>query len=371
MKKFLESDATDFIFLDSDISWEPWSLSQLLKHDADIVAGGYPFKNNCGTFPIFLKYGHDGRPMIDPETGLLDVHYAPTGFMRIKRSVFERFMDYYSDHLVEEWRDNKKEDEFFMFFDTNHDRVHKRFLGEDVNFCYKWAAMGGKIFVEPDIDLIHWGHFGWAGNFRQWLDANSPKVTPQQVIATFPSDEHPYPGNDIYGWMSLKELRWLYDRAGEMDSILEIGTFNGRSTHAIASGGHGTIHCVDKWESMHEVYGFEEDTFERADQRCADFLDRMSLMTGVPSRLSVYRESSIAASNRFESGMLDMVFIDGDHTTESVIQDVLAWLPKTKKLICGHDYSDAWHEVKRAVNGIFGDKVKVCDTIWYVKLGDT
>lgn len=399
IKQFLESDATDLIFLDADISWEPWSLSQLLKHDAEIVAGAYRFKGNIEGYPVYLKKDKDDLICIDAKTGLLDVHYAPTGFMRIHRGVFERYQVKFNDRLpIEEWRDGVKCNDYLNFFDCRHDVEAKRWFGEDVNFCYLVPAIGCKVLVEPDINITHWGICGWSGNYKQFLNLpdlrpqedkviletmlTKPKtdleiaaekgIEPQRIIGLFPSEDHPYPGNDIYGWMSLTELRWLYDRAGKFDSILEIGSYNGRSSHALAAGSmenQAKLHFVDSWESMSHVYGFENDTLEKAEGRYVGFLQMLTKIPGVDSRTSVYRETSIEASKRFENESVDMIFIDGDHTTESVIQDVLHWLPKARKLICGHDYSDTWHEVKRAINGIFGaDKVKVIDTIWYIEL---
>ncbi|MBU4356393.1 MAG: class I SAM-dependent methyltransferase, partial [Proteobacteria bacterium] len=57
-----------------------------------------------------------------------------------------------------------------------------------------------------------------------------------------------YPGNDIKGWMSQKELQWLYEQARNMDSIVEIGCWHGRSTHAFLSGCRGTVYAVDHWQ---------------------------------------------------------------------------------------------------------------------------
>ena len=141
VQQFLASEATDLIFLDADISWEPWSLTQLLKHDVGIVAGVYPFKNDIENYPVFLK-----ESRVDKD-GLINVHYAPTGFMRIKREVFEKFEAHYHNILIEEWRDGKKQDEYLNFFDCRYDTENKRWYGEDVNFCYLLSPTGNDIFV--------------------------------------------------------------------------------------------------------------------------------------------------------------------------------------------------------------------------------
>jgi hypothetical protein len=82
--------------------------------------------------------------------------------------------------------------------------------------------------------------------------------------------------------------------------------------------------------------------------------------------LNVIRNISTEASKEVESA--DMVFIDGDHSYESVKEDILTWLPKTKKMICGHDYSMTYPGVIQAADEIFGDRIKQIDAIWYVEL---
>ncbi len=46
------------------------------------------------------------------------------------------------------------------------------------------------------------------------------------------------------------------------------------------------------------------------------------------------------AAERFRDGVLDAVYIDGDHDEKNVRADVAAWRPKLKPggLLMGHDY---------------------------------
>jgi len=60
-----------------------------------------------------------------------------------------------------------------------------------------------------------------------------------------------------------------------------------------------------------------------------------------------------------------MVFIDAGHTHDEVVADIRAWKNKAKVLLCGHDYSDVWKDVKRAVDEEIGELDGVADTIWY------
>jgi hypothetical protein len=63
-------------------------------------------------------------------------------------------------------------------------------------------------------------------------------------------------------------------------------------------------------------------------------------------------------------GLNDMVFIDAGHTYEEVKSDIEVWQPVANKVICGHDYCDAWPGVVKAVDEAFGKPDKVVGTIW-------
>lgn len=82
------------------------------------------------------------------------------------------------------------------------------------------------------------------------------------------------------------------------------------------------------------------------------------------------RLPSVEASELFADKSVDFVFIDGDHTTEAVVSDIRAWLPKMKKnsIISGHDYD---HDtVKAAVDKEFqGKYISIMETSWIVTLG--
>jgi hypothetical protein len=164
----------------------------------------------------------------------------------------------------------------------------------------------------------------------------------------------------IWGWMSPAELEWLRATAAEMRSVAEVGVLRGRSAFALLTGCPGPVYCLDPWSDPgdHAYRGFMES--------CGHF----------PNLFAV-RGLSPAAASRVPK--VDMVFIDADHAYESVRADIEVWLPKTRKLICGHDYSDpadytpesgGYEGVKRAVDEAFGDRVRLAPgtSIWTVAL---
>ena len=74
-------------------------------------------------------------------------------------------------------------------------------------------------------------------------------------------------------------------------------------------------------------------------------------------------------ADHFEDGSVDFVFIDADHTYESVVKDINAWLPKVKKggMISGHDYLNPCG-VKQAVDELIGKVTITKGGVWYKKV---
>lgn len=175
-----------------------------------------------------------------------------------------------------------------------------------------------------------------------------------------PTPEEDFPGSHIWGWLSNVEAWWLHDTAATMGSVVEIGSLHGRSSFALLTGCKGPVLCVDPWN---DEGGHCYPSFIRS---CGHFKNL------APMQMYSVEAAAIVASSLNPN--VDMTFIDADHEYESVKQDIAAWLPLTRKLICGHDYwpgPDAgFPGVAQAVDELFGERVNVGEgtSIWWVEL---
>jgi len=140
--------------------------------------------------------------------------------------------------------------------------------------------------------------------------------------------------------------------------VVEVGAWHGRSTRALANV-KGVVYAVDHWKgSVGEARfdGIDPDAeFATFKKRTADL-----------ENLRIIRMDSVSAAKRF-SKQVDMVFIDASHDEVSFRADVEAWLPKTRKILCGHDYCDMWPDVKKVVDELLGP-VEVVGSIWIKRL---
>ena len=68
--------------------------------------------------------------------------------------------------------------------------------------------------------------------------------------------------------------------------------------------------------------------------------------------IKLIQDYSYNVVENFKDGYFDFIYIDGNHTYESVKQDIKLYLPKCKTIIGGHDYrTTGWEiEVVKAIH---------------------
>jgi hypothetical protein len=151
--KFLSGDCTHLMFVDADIQFNPKDIVKLINHDKDIVGGIYPQK----TLPpkMVVNTLNNGEQQGD----LIEVGTLGTGFMMIKRSVFEKMIEAgatpYVDAIGLSTQENANQYDFFQCTIDSQGR----YLTEDWSFCRRWRQLGGKIWADKTIGLTHVGYF--------------------------------------------------------------------------------------------------------------------------------------------------------------------------------------------------------------------
>jgi hypothetical protein len=183
---------------------------------------------------------------------------------------------------------------------------------------------------------------------------------------------HTYKETEIEGWFLIEELQWLYDVSSKMESVVEIGCWKGRSTHAILSGCKGKVYIIDNFLGNKDQIGDIDNPGPHYEASVRDISIDFLKNCGHFKNLNLMKMDSAEAVKYFKPKSIDMVFIDGDHSREAIKQDIDMWTPIAKKIICGHDYGSNYNEgdVKEIVDEIFKDKVILRKdiTIWSVDL---
>jgi len=163
--KFLSNkESTHLMFIDADIGWEPWHLLVLLNRDVDVIGGLYPMK----TMPIkWVVNGFEGAE--EGPDGFQEVSKAGTGFLLIKKGVFEQMN---SHPAVKQYKNDIGLDPVYdQYLKTYFDTAvrQNRYYSEDWTFCENWRDMGGKIYMDKRILLRHSGSYVFCMENQQYL----------------------------------------------------------------------------------------------------------------------------------------------------------------------------------------------------------
>lgn len=191
-----DKDATHFLFIDNDITWDPIDILKLLIADKELVGGIYPLKNydwsrlvkdpqnpynsNVVQSLINKKNQSQFSKMVSDEemiqhnllryninylgqyleitNNIAKVKHLATGFMMIRRKLLASMMQAFpSTKYTDDVNFLRPEENAMAYalFDCGVEDGH--YYSEDWLFCDRWSKMGGDIFIDVSINLTHTG----------------------------------------------------------------------------------------------------------------------------------------------------------------------------------------------------------------------
>jgi hypothetical protein len=177
---FLEKGMDYLMFIDADISFDGKAVAQLMAADRDITCGIYPKKEvdwkqvgkaaklgkeNLQDYGGAFVFNMAGQMQESDPDGVIEVRHGGTGFMLIKRRVFEDLIPHVPTYRVSTHKENGEyiKPLTHEFFATSIDDTGA-LLSEDYHFCDLWRKHGGKIYANPFIKLEHVGTYVYGGD---------------------------------------------------------------------------------------------------------------------------------------------------------------------------------------------------------------
>lgn len=138
------TDVTHILWVDDDMTFPPDALLHLLSLNVPFVGANYS-RRKFPLEPVAIKTIEPGKKLYttDESTGLEQVEALGFGLCMIRRDVVD---------AIE-----------FPWCETHYDRVKKRWVGEDVDFCQKAATAGFPPFVDHDLSkqVTHMGNMAF------------------------------------------------------------------------------------------------------------------------------------------------------------------------------------------------------------------
>ena len=185
VNQFMKTDADYLFFIDSDIQFYGDQVLPMIDADKDIICGIYPKKEiNWQQVAKGVKNGEDPNNLkhytgswvlnlVDyagsvtvPVGEPLEIWAGGTGFMLIKRKVFEELKDKtpsYINDVVDLANANAPRERITQYFTESIEPETERLLSEDYHFCRQWRLQGGKIYAAPWVQLSHHGTYAFDG----------------------------------------------------------------------------------------------------------------------------------------------------------------------------------------------------------------
>ena len=191
---FVRSDNDYLLFIDSDIGFKPNDVLTLMNYavnrdDIEILCAPYPLKKlNWGAIgfaasnriiPPELFHMFTGDYFINYEdpNGVIKlseptkIQYGGTGFMLIKKSVFEKIKEKRQDLLFSTEGNNNLwgydiPKEMMAYFECGIHPQTRQYLSEDYMFSELARSVGVSTWFVPNIDLKHVGSYTYEGSLR-------------------------------------------------------------------------------------------------------------------------------------------------------------------------------------------------------------
>jgi hypothetical protein len=158
----LQSGFLETMWIDADIGFDPDAVDRLRAHNLPITCGIYPQKGKralaCHVLPGTPKlvFGNEG--------GLTEIQYAGTGFLHVRREVYETIQQQL--HLpVCNRHFQRPMLPFFQPLIRDHNG-EQWYLAEDYAFCHRARHCGYRILADTTLRLSHYGDYGYT-----WEDA--------------------------------------------------------------------------------------------------------------------------------------------------------------------------------------------------------
>lgn len=150
----------EVMWIDSDIAFERDAVDRIRDHELPICGGIYPKKAQAA----FSFHSYGDEMAVGTEGKLYEVVYAATGFLHVRREVFEKIQKQYELPLCNQ----AFGDPFVPYFMPQIIPYQEGswYLAEDYSFCHRARRCGYTIWVDTSIRLFHIGRYAYS-----WEDA--------------------------------------------------------------------------------------------------------------------------------------------------------------------------------------------------------
>lgn len=184
LNKFMNTDCSHLLFIDSDIEFQPEAVMDLLLFDKDVSCCVYPKKGfNWNKFMYSIQNEQNSKEhpssrgldyayniMYNDKNKLIKngdfirVNQSSTGFMMIKREIVEKLNKKHTElEIISDELSNNDTKMYGLFCCMIKD---KQYLSEDYSFCQRVNDIGGQVWINVKHNLNHIGKYSFNSDIQ-------------------------------------------------------------------------------------------------------------------------------------------------------------------------------------------------------------
>ena len=182
--KFLQTDCTHLLFIDSDIEFKPEALMELLAFNKDVTCCAYSKKgfnwnrlvyslsNEINSKELIESRGldfnynlfYDENNRIIKNGDFVKLNHGATGFMLIKREIIKKLIKKHKELEILSDELSLNDNITYGLFCTMI--KNKKYLSEDYSFCERVNNIGGEVWLNIKNNLNHIGKYSFNSDIK-------------------------------------------------------------------------------------------------------------------------------------------------------------------------------------------------------------
>tara|TARA_B100000963_G_C22592269_1_gene656101 strand:- start:166 stop:942 length:777 start_codon:yes stop_codon:yes gene_type:complete len=173
--RFMKTDFTHLLFIDSDIEFEAEAVIDLLKSNKDVACCAYPRKAyNFNRLMYSLEFENGSKEKLESrgldftynalydinnklitDGNYIKVRHASTGFMMVQRPILEKLYKKHTELSIITDNMSQSDEKIVGLFCCMIKNL--QYLSEDYSFCERVIDEGGSVWINTNYNLNHIG----------------------------------------------------------------------------------------------------------------------------------------------------------------------------------------------------------------------